>query len=1297
MLGALATSLLLSLVHVPTTARERFVVINNETGVDIVNCLKQNTTSPCKTLSYVLNNGPSLNNSEVIFFGDQLINETLIIFHVENLTIRGASKTDCVLKCVPSSHSNKLGSGLLIISAVKLSIFNIVFEGCGSSQFSTIISKYGVLKYYSAVYIINSTDIQLIATRFYRNTGRALSMHDVNGQVQISNSTFVENEFRNDESALFGGGSIYIEFTYCSPGNTRCDPEANNHNTNSSYLINDCTFKGNRVSSKIATEENNVHVRISNERYEGHAGHGGGIYISMRGVSFNNSLTVENCTFVGNSAVRGGAISALFHNRASHNFLYVNWCTFKENHASLTSGGALLLSFYSVGGEIANNSISIQNTNFIGNSAEFGGAVSFFTSRTRSNQNNSLSFTNCSFVENSASAGGAVYLTPLGQTSVYDCSSPTVVFCNCSFVKNEVPIRHISFGNSQHALESGVLSVDSLQVDLLTNVSFVENRGSAVFAASVDIRVLESTEVKFIRNRARNGGAISLLYSSVLELHPESQVVFDSNSASESGGAIYATIAHPSEYLLSQRCFIRHHGINGTLPYSTDKFDIDIWNISLQHSNNSAVHGDYIFTDSFSPCLRHISEIVNASLSVDELKSFVRRQYKPSEIATSPAIINFTLPAHISPGEVIDLNLTALDDLDHDIPSSFKVLLESDGAISTAPFISYDGRMQLHGEPGTYFNLTLQTQSTRHVIVTKSGRLESCPLGFILVNSSTCVCSANIPDREYTGIAGCDSNNFQALLQVGYWVGCIEDSVTVTGLCPVGFCKSQKSLFVPIPRTCEHLMKSNLFCAEHRKGVLCSECEDGYSPYYHSDTFHCGKCSYGALGILAYFASEIVPLFVVFVLTMSVKFKVTSAFAQSFIFFSQIIFILNLIPSFRPLSETSYTFIRIHSFIVGFFSMFFFHLDELSFCLWEGATILDLVTFRYVTTSFIVIFLTSFIVVNHKFVKVKFSMLSCSCPVKIQRAIDKMDFLKNSVVHGITTFLIISYTQYTFTSFVILSSAALFQEGGTRKKFVVYLHESVDYFGVDHLPYAIPAILVLVFLSLPPPLLLISYPLLWKIKAKLRRNVETENDTTVWPICKLLPLIDSFQGVFKDNCRMFAGLLFLWRVILLAIALFTDDVMEFFFATEIVLLAILIIHTLVRPYKESYSNIIDGLMLANMAVIVLLKWFISLSSTVDISPSAIDLLIFIQLFLMYIPLIALMLVCVYWLLRKMNVIPKCLKSEEEESNTTVNDTVNNKGRESDVDDILFSRAAELNTLSSAVTCTEVGVELENGN
>ena len=81
-------------------------------------------------------------------------------------------------------------------------------------------------------------------------------------------------------------------------------------------------------------------------------------------------------------------------------------------------------------------------------------------------------------------------------------------------------------------------------------------------------------------------------------------------------------------------------------------------------------------------------------------------------------------------------------------------------------------------------------------------------------------------------------------------------------------------------------------------------------------------------------------------------------------------------------------------------------------------------------------------------------------------------------------------------------------------KSVVTLQGNVNYFGPDHLPYVIPALLVLIFPSLPPPLLLISSTLLWKIKAKLRRNTGNKNDTNIWPIRKLLPLIDSFQGVF---------------------------------------------------------------------------------------------------------------------------------------------------------------------------------------
>jgi hypothetical protein len=283
-----------------------------------------------------------------------------------------------------------------------------------------------------------------------------------------------------------------------------------------------------------------------------------------------------------------------------------------------------------------------------------------------------------------------------------------------------------------------------------------------------------------------------------------------------------------------------------------------------------------------------------------------------------------------------------------------------------------------------------------------------------------------------------------------------------------------------------------------------------------------------------------------------------------------------------------------------------------------------------------------------------------------------------------------------------LNRVPLHGEGGKILKSVVYLQGSLEYFGVDHLPYAIPAVLVLIFLSLPPPLLLISYPLLWKIKAKLRRNADSDDDTTVWLIRKLLPLIDSFQGVFKDNRRMFAGLIFLWRFILAAISTFASSLSEFFFLTEIALITILAIHTLARPYKRQLYNVIDGVMLFNMAVIILLKWYISVPTN-DISDPVIHFATAIQLLLMYAPLVGLVGAASLMILKKFNIISgsqSCSTTEEDAPNVSEGKVhITRKmtlTKQKTADEDLFSRAAEINSvnLSSSVTHSEAAVEFE---
>ena len=88
----------------------------------------------------------------------------------------------------------------------------------------------------------------------------------------------------------------------------------------------------------------------------------------------------------------------------------------------------------------------------------------------------------------------------------------------------------------------------------------------------------------------------------------------------------------------------------------------------------------------------------------------------------------------------------------------------------------------------------------------------------------------------------------------------------------------------------------------------------------------------------------------------------------------------------------------------------------------------------------------------------------------------------------------------------------------------------MEYFEPAHLPYAIPALFVLVFFSLPLPLLLISYPLLWKVKARLRHSAEERNEATLWVIRKLsLTHSRECSGTIADIlqvCSSFGGLFY---------------------------------------------------------------------------------------------------------------------------------------------------------------------------
>ena len=109
-------------------------------------------------------------------------------------------------------------------------------------------------------------------------------------------------------------------------------------------------------------------------------------------------------------------------------------------------------------------------------------------------------------------------------------------------------------------------------------------------------------------------------------------------------------------------------------------------------------------------------------------------------------------------------------------------------------------------------------------------------------------------------------------------------------------------------------------------------------------------------------------------------------------------------------------------------------------------------------------------------------------------------------------------------------------------------------------------------LLLPLPLSLIYYPSIPALFHKL-----TGRSLPRFP--KLDPVFDVFQGVYKDKMRWFAGVHFLYLIILWLAYVGEADVIPFLFVI------ILAIHSLFQPFKNPKHNYLETLYLVYLAIV----------------------------------------------------------------------------------------------------------------
>ena len=555
-------------------AREEKTIMVSGNGIDSADC---GHSIPCRTVGFVLTHRAANNDVIVIETNEFFtINRS---FHVmRNITMIGTNGRP-IIAGDNSMEPTYLfqASKLLKEKLITLRIKNIIFRRIGILRLTNLVSD-DIISFENCYFENAVTDKGIISIEnSYSNVHAGLVhfrrchfMYNVALQssavitIVKSQSVFYKCQFRNN--LLTNRGLIYFTDAFS-------------------------VFENNYFKKNAPVRKNDVHIatgafklllsEYKTTKYRYMTNSAGGVIFATT----NSTITVSNCSFIANAAIRfGGAIrmfgkklvikSSLFEHNAvmvsasfkavggaisahSNSIVEIFRCLFKRNRATY-AGGAInfegskifirsslfehnkVMSNYiamTYGGAISsyfNSEVAIFNCLFNQNEAAYGGAFQ--------TQGKIVTVKSSIFDHNAASKGGALYIRAFSFAEIL----------NCSFQENEAmylggAIYAFKANKATHFESAAYMRVEKLTI---TFSSFIHNAvlgkysagafGGAIFTKSCTVEILncsfERNEAVMDNSSKAKGGAICACASSVFEI---SHCLFQKNEATCSGGAIH--------------------------------------------------------------------------------------------------------------------------------------------------------------------------------------------------------------------------------------------------------------------------------------------------------------------------------------------------------------------------------------------------------------------------------------------------------------------------------------------------------------------------------------------------------------------------------------------------------------------------------------------------------------------------------------------------------------------------------------------------------------------------------------
>ena len=377
---------------------------------------------------------------------------------------------------------------------------------------------------------------------------------------------------------------------------------------------------------------------------------------------------------------------------------------------------------------------------------------------------------------------------------------------------------------------------------------------------------------------------------------------------------------------------------------------------------------------------------------------------------------------------------------------------------------------------------------------------------------------------------------------------------------------------------------NNYMCGlMNRKGIVCSECIDGYGPSVTSVKFRCSDCSNAWYGVPLYLLLELVPVTVFYFIVLIFQVNITSAPMITFIYYSNsILLYLNFILS----EDHPQAYETILVLIYSIWTLDFFRYAIPPFCVSPRLKIVHVLYLQNISTLF------PYVLIAFTWLCIELYSRDYKIATWPWQLLNRMIFKHinmkwnagRTVVDTFATFFLLSFSKVSFILLLPLYPLMIhnvnttdFSPSVTVKSFTDL---SVSFVSQEHLPFAAISIVLIFLFVLFPPVLLALYPfqrfrnILFKCLPKRSRG-------------HLNIFVEKFYNCYRDgldggiDMRSLAALNFF--ILLFSYILSINEAIDI--TMPVLFFGCSLFIAIIQPYKKRYMSVIDSLIFANLALL----------------------------------------------------------------------------------------------------------------